>query len=176
MKIRSILASLLAVAAIAVSCSKEEDSPLGAPSVTFDQETLYFEQAGGSKTLTFTASRDWTVSTDETWIGLSTTSGSASTKTQTITVTADANSSYDREGFLTFTLGKGLVEKYVPFIQAGTGEAPIEGVFYSYSLKSSGQGDYTIEDVNLPSELDYIWTYKSSYGMVAAGSKKVDDK
>ena len=59
MKLRNILASFLAVAAMAVSCTEELTGSLS--SISLDQSTIVFPETGSSVTITVTANADWSV-------------------------------------------------------------------------------------------------------------------
>ena len=59
MKLRNIIASFLAVVAMAVGCTEE---PIGSlSSIELDQSTIVFPEQGGSVTITVTAMADWKV-------------------------------------------------------------------------------------------------------------------
>jgi hypothetical protein len=53
------------------------------------------------------------------------------------------------------------------------GTKPIKAIF-TETFASSSQGAFTIQNVNLPSALTYIWTPTASYGMTASGFKVND--
>ena len=57
MRIRNFVLSLMAAAAMFTACENEE-APLGAPSLSFEQESLTVGKEGGTATLSFTATRD----------------------------------------------------------------------------------------------------------------------
>ena len=59
MKLRNIIASFLAVVAIAVGCTEELTGNLS--SIKLDQSTIVFPEQGSSVTITVTASTDWSV-------------------------------------------------------------------------------------------------------------------
>ncbi|MBR3284744.1 MAG: DNA/RNA non-specific endonuclease [Bacteroidales bacterium] len=68
--------------------------------------SMSFLAKGETKTLTFKATEDWTVSTGSAWIKLNPTSGEGSANSQSITVTVDPNEDDDeRSGKFTFTMG-----------------------------------------------------------------------
>lgn len=164
------------MAMVAVACTREEDAPLGAPSISFEQSSIEFEMAGGDQTFVLTSTRDWTATCAESWVGLSKVTGSASVKEQQITISVDPNDSYDRSATIAFVAGDKLVTKYVTVKQAGTGPAPVSGIFYSQAFKSDGQGEWEIKDVTKPDELSAVWTYNTSYGMVATAYDKSASK
>lgn len=59
MKLRNIIASFLAVVAIAVGCTEELTGNLS--SIQLDQSTIVLPEEGGSATITVTATSDWEV-------------------------------------------------------------------------------------------------------------------
>ena len=166
MRIRNFVLSLMAAAAMFTACENEE-APLGAPSLSFEQESLTVGKEGGTATLSFTATRDWTVSCDESWVSFKSIEGKASVEPQQLTVTADPNDSYDREAEITFVVGKKLVTKTIILYQTGSGQAPLSGEFYSVDFKKDGISGWEVIDVDKPDELEAVWTESTSYGMVA---------
>ncbi|MBR1872157.1 MAG: BACON domain-containing protein [Bacteroidales bacterium] len=167
MKFRNIFVSLLAAAAALVSCSRETES-LGLPSIRFGQESLTFTKDGGTAKINVTVSRDWTADTEEDWLGISRTSGTGSSKSQEIEISVLPNDGYNRQATVNFVVGKKLITKAYTIYQDGPeGDAPIEGIYYDYSLKSDGQGEWTTKDVLLPEGAQAIWVYDSRYGMKA---------
>ena len=166
MRIRNFVLSLMAAAAMFTACENEE-APLGAPSLSFEQESLTVGKEGGTATLSFTATRDWTVSCDESWVSFKSIEGKASVEPQQLTVTADPNDSYDREAEITFVVGKKLVTKTIILYQTGSGQAPLSGEFYSVDFKKDGISGWEVIDVDKPDDLEAVWTESTSYGMVA---------
>ena len=59
MKLRNIVASFLAVVAMAVGCTAELSGDLS--SIKLDQSTIIFPEQGGSATITVSATTDWSV-------------------------------------------------------------------------------------------------------------------
>ena len=55
----------------------------------------------------------------------------------------------------------------IPFDVALEETAP-EGLPYSEAFKGVGIGKFSIDNVNLPSQLTFVWTYDSKYGMKAS--------
>ena len=166
MRIRNFVLSLMAAAAMFTACENEE-APLGAPSLSVEQESLTVGKEGGTATLSFTATRDWTVSCDESWVSFKSIEGKASVEPQQLTVTADPNDSYDREAEITFVVGKKLVTKTIILYQTGSGQAPLSGEFYSVDFKKDGISGWEVIDVVKPDDLEAVWTESTSYGMVA---------
>ena len=166
MKLRTFFISLLALVTV-VSCQNEREN-LGIPSISFGLQSLTFDPEGGDAEIIVTISRDWTATTDAEWLGLGRVSGTASNSPQKISITALPNAEYDRTATITFVVGKKLITKAYAVHQNGPlGEAPIQGKYYEYDLKTDGMGLYTIENVNKPDALTEIWVYDSRYGMKA---------
>ncbi len=167
MKFRTIFLSLLAAAAVLTGCQREREN-LGIPSIAFGQQSLTFDKDGGVANINVTVSRDWTATTEDDWIGITKTSGQGSVKPQTIEISVLPNDGYNRTGTVNFVVGKKLISRaYVIYQDGPEGEAPISGKYYDYSLKTAGQGSWTIEDRTLPEGIDAVWTYDSKYGMKA---------
>ena len=59
MKIKHLFLSVLAMASVAVACNKNEDPSSDKPSLTLNPTELTFEIAGGTKTVTVEANREW---------------------------------------------------------------------------------------------------------------------
>ena len=98
MKIKHLFLSLLAVAAVAVACKKEDPND-GKPSLTLNPTELTFEIDGGTKTVAVEANREWSIADADkipSWLKVEKTSDTEITvvatgknegKTQTCTVT-----------------------------------------------------------------------------------------
>lgn len=81
--------TLINVLALLLSCEK-------APFLTMSGPRSYtFTDQGGSQSFTFTCNRDWKVSSSDSWIRVSPSSGTASEEAVTVTITCDANTTYD---------------------------------------------------------------------------------
>lgn len=89
---RKAIDFLLAIIGFAVlfgSCQK-------APELTITSSpTVELNVDGSSGTITFTANRAWTVSSSDSWVTISPSSGEASDKPVTVTVRCNANTTYD---------------------------------------------------------------------------------
>ena len=80
--------------------------------------TLSFDAAGDSKTLTFSSTQDWTAYKTESWITLSKISGSGSNEDQKITITVSSNENgYARSGYVKISSMFGVIS--IPVTQAG---------------------------------------------------------
>ena len=115
MKIKHLfLAAFAAVAMVLTSCNKEDD--LGAANVSVEKATVTLEAGEGSETITFTATRDWTLSCPD-WIAPSAKSGKASSSKQTVTISVEENAGNDRTGDVVISIG--LAKATVSVTQKG---------------------------------------------------------
>ena len=105
-KLTFALVSVLALIAFA-SCDKENDL-VSAAKISVDPTTLTFEESGGAKTVSLTATRDWTVSVNGTGVTVTPESGSGSNDPQIITINAEKNDSKTRTAVVTFSCGNNL--------------------------------------------------------------------
>lgn len=132
MKVRNLLFGLFASAAVFAACEKEEQA-LGTPDISISENEMHFDIAGGEKTLTITASRDWKVVADVDWLRVSPESGKASSKPQTVTISAfanDAEGALNRSYSLKFTIND-IKSKYLDVSQDGPGGSADALVAYS---------------------------------------------
>ena len=67
MKIKNLILGIAAAAATLISC-QEKNVKLGIPDIDLSETELSFEMAGGEKSVTLTATRDWKVNTDVDWL------------------------------------------------------------------------------------------------------------
>lgn len=87
---KRFFALVFCLAAILLAgCQKEPSLTISGPA------SLELGVDGGSQTLTFTANRDWTVSSSDSWVTVSPSSGKASDKSVSVTVRCNANTTYD---------------------------------------------------------------------------------
>ncbi len=81
--------ALLCIAALFSSCEK-------APFVTMTGPRSYtFTRGGGTQTFAFSCNRDWSISSTESWIRITPSSGKASDGDITVTITCSPNTTYD---------------------------------------------------------------------------------
>ena len=130
MKIKSLFAAVMASAMAFVACENEK-ADLGTPSIALSLEEVTLEAAGGEATVDVTATRDWTVTFDETadWLVVDPASGTASADAQQVTVSALSNEGYDREVSVEFSIG--MQTKYLTVKQAGPKGSADALVIYS---------------------------------------------
>ena len=85
----SLLFVLISLSILVASCQKAPFVSLSSPwSFTFTRD-------GGTEHITFTCNRDWRVSSSESWIQVSPSSGTASGGEVTVQITCAPNSTYD---------------------------------------------------------------------------------
>ena len=130
MKIKSLFAAVMASAMAFVACEQEK-TDLGTPSIALSLEEVTLEAAGGEATVDVTATRDWTVTFDETadWLVVDPASGTASADAQQVTVSALSNEGYDREVSVEFSIG--MQKKFLTVKQVGPKGSTDALVIYS---------------------------------------------
>lgn len=153
MKLRNLFMAVVAGAAMLVGCNKEVD--LGPAKLALDQTTLAFEAAGGSQTVSVTATRDWAVSGVPDWVALSATNGKAAVEAQPVKITVAQNAEYNRSATIVFTIG--FARTSLTINQAGP-EGEIDN------------GDGTLEN---PFNVAGVIEYVNELGADVASPKKV---
>ena len=130
MKIKNLFFIGFAATSLFVACEEKEDEISGNPSIELSVNTLEFEQAADSETITLTANRDWVVevpSSASSWLTVSPTSGSASDESQTITIEVTENEGINRSAELEFNAS--LVSGKLKITQKGPGgEIDTDGI------------------------------------------------
>ena len=114
-----------------VQKNKEEEKEDVTQSLILSQEEVTLEAAGGDVIVEVTATRDWTVTFDETvdWLVVAPASGTASADAQQVTVSALSNEGYDREVSVEFSIG--MQTKYLTVKQVGPKGSADALVIYS---------------------------------------------
>ncbi|MCR5019045.1 MAG: BACON domain-containing protein [Bacteroidales bacterium] len=103
MRIKHLILFLAAAALFVPSCKKEE--PVEPQITVTTQSVPDISDEGGSFTVSFSSSLDWTATKDANWLSVNPASGVAG-ENCTITVTAQPNTGYDpRSGKVTITCG-----------------------------------------------------------------------
>lgn len=125
MKIKHLFLSVLAVAAVAVACNKNEDPSSDKPSLTLNPTELTFEIAGGTKTVAVEANREWSIADGDknAWVKAEKTSDNQ------ITVTVEANTSFDRSA--EFTVRMVGTKKTLTVAQKGSGSQSDAYVYHN---------------------------------------------
>ncbi len=141
MRLRNLFLSFCSAVAVFSSCELMSDlglgdlglgdkqENLGPPAITISTPEMTFEMEGGDQELTLNATKSWSVQTDADWVVVSPESGAASADDQTVTVSALANTGYDREAILKFTIG--MKSRYLTVLQEGPNGSPQALVVYS---------------------------------------------
>lgn len=124
MKIKHLFLSVLAVAAVAVACKKEDPND-GKPSLTLNPTSLEFDVDGGTKTVAVEANREWSIADGDknAWVKAEKTSDNQ------ITVTVDANTSFDRSA--EFTVRMVGTKKTLTVAQKGSGSQSDAYVYHN---------------------------------------------
>lgn len=108
---------LAAVAVFAISsCEKEPD--YGPAVVTPTESSLEFPVEGGTKTVSFKASVQWTASASQSWVTVEPVEGLPSFEDQTVTITVAKNDGIERSAELVLKSLDGTVKSSVKINQA----------------------------------------------------------
>ena len=128
MKQRIFASIVLAMLTLLASCEKET-------LLNIDQTTLSFTDVGGSQTISLTANKPWTASSNQSWCKISPSAGEDAASSR-ITITCDANTTYDsRNCSVSFTCAEKTATVNV-------GQATNNGLLVSqtsYELTKSAQ-------------------------------------
>ena len=127
MKIKNLILAIVAASATFVAC-QEKNIHLGIPDIVLSETELTFDIAGGEKSISLTASRDWTVKSDVDWLVFSPESGTASADEQTVVVTALENTGLDRSVDIQITIG--MMSEYLTVTQEGPQGSPEDLIIY----------------------------------------------
>ena len=101
MKAKKLLTNILLLGLIwgCWSCQKAPELTLTGPA------TLEISADGGSNSITFTANRDWSMRSSDSWVSVSPSSGTASDGTVTVSIRCNENTTYeDRSATITITM------------------------------------------------------------------------
>lgn len=142
MKIRNLFFVGFAAASLFAACEEKDDVISGTPSIKLSANTLEFEQAEDSETITLTANRDWVVevpASASSWLTVTPTSGSASEDPQTITIEVKENPQSNRSAKLVFNAS--LVSDDLMVSQAG----PEGGNPYQEFYEGAQDAEFTLE-------------------------------
>ncbi|MGM9791381.1 MAG: BACON domain-containing protein [Candidatus Cryptobacteroides sp.] len=122
MNFKSLFASVLAFAAIAVACDPIEGE-LKEASLKLEGETSFtLDSKAQTVEVAVLSTRDWTATSSESWLVVDPASGAASDKAQRVELTVLENTSYDRTATVTFSIG--TTTKKVSVTQTGNASAP----------------------------------------------------
>ena len=104
MKIRNLIMSLLAVAALAATGCREEEQDLGLPEVKVGTTQLSFDAGIGTNTVTVNTTRDWKAVATVDWIDVSPKSG-VGYENAVLTISVLENEGYNRTGSVRVDIG-----------------------------------------------------------------------
>ena len=108
MKIKHLLAIVMAAAALATGCG-EKENPVENHFLEVSTTSLSFGLEEGTKTLTVRSNNLWNTSTDAGWISVSPAGSAGSDSPVTVTVKVDGNTGLARKGTITVT-SKGVIK------------------------------------------------------------------
>lgn len=115
MKLRNIVASFLAVAAMAVGCTDELIGNLS--SIKLDQSTIVFPEQGGSATITVTATTDWSVDAETVPAEVTVSPMSGNAGETKMTISTASGSLNDIASDIVINAGK--QKQFIKFFQPG---------------------------------------------------------
>ncbi len=104
MKIRNLIMSLLAVAALTATGCREEEQDLGLPEVKVGTTQLSFDAGIGTNTVTVNTTRDWKAVATVDWIDVSPKSG-VGYENAVLTISVLENEGYNRTGSVRVDIG-----------------------------------------------------------------------
>ena len=123
MKLRNLLVATMVAMIALISC--EEVEHYGIPSLKVKNGSeLQFGEEGGAQTFTFTATRDWTVTSDADWVVFDPESGSATTEDYTVEVSVLPNEGVARDTELSLSIG--MLSRVIKVSQSGKGGATVD--------------------------------------------------
>lgn len=156
MKLKHLfLAAFAAVATLFTSCEKEED--LGAANVSVEKAAITLEAGEGSETITFTATRDWTLTCPD-WIAPSAKNGKASASKQTVTISVEENKGNNRTGDVVISIG--LAKATVTVTQKGA-----QGQYQAEEGDGSKDKPFNVAQA-FDAVKNLTWTDKDNYEKV----------
>ena len=122
MRTTKLIATLLVAGLAILSCKQDEDYVL--PAITLSTPTLDFS-ADTEQALDLVATRDWQIQGKPDWVQkVEPDHGPGTSETQRVRLFVDANSGYNREGEIVFTIG--LAKSALKLTQPGAkGEIPV---------------------------------------------------
>ena len=165
MKLRNLFWGAVASLAVFAACDEPEQN-LGTPDIKISETEMTFDAAGGEKTMTVTATRDWSVDAEADWLMVSPESGKGSADPQTVAITVLENTGMDRDAVLKFTIG--MKSKYLTVEQAGPGGSPEALILYFNDFdKEEATKTYGSSNGSWP-YLDQFEGWKNATGAGAA--------
>ena len=170
MKWIKFLPVLLAFLIVSVSCGKEkqpDNVPTKAPELKVTPaEPAAVTYEGGTVNLSVFANMDWKVQDVPSWMTVSPESGVGSNYKQPVAVTVEKNNGGMREATLVFAIDGATSSVKITQNHGFGSDAPSNALFYESFTKSIGS--FTIKDVNVPSQLPFIWEFSADYKCMKA--------
>lgn len=131
MKLHLLTLTAAVLATFAFTSCGEKGPDYGAPAVKVSPGELSFESTGGSQTVQLTATVDWAVENQASWVTVVPMQGDPSKEVQTVNVTVDANDNVERTATVTFKQADGTLsakltinqKANIPDIQESTAKA-----------------------------------------------------
>ena len=170
MKWIKFLPVLLAFVIVSVSCGKDkgpDDVPTKTPELKVTPtDPAAVSYGGGTVSLSVFANMDWKVQDVPSWMTVSPESGLGSNYKQPVTVTVAKNNGGMREATLVFAVDGATSSVKITQNHGFGSDAPSNALFYESFTKSIGS--FTIKDVNVPSQLPFIWEFSADYKCMKA--------
>lgn len=171
MKWLKFLPVLLAFMIVSVSCGKDKGPDDNKPTKTPELKVTPSEPAavsydGGTVSLTVFANMDWKVQDVPSWITVSPESGMGSNYKQPVTVTVEKNNGGMREATLVFAIDGATSSVKITQGHGFGSDAPSNALFFESFTKS--KGNFTIKDIDVPSQLPFIWEFSADYKCMKA--------
>ena len=171
MKWLKFLPVLLAFMIVSVSCGKDKGPDDNKPTKTPELKVTPSEPAavsydGGTVSLTVFANMDWKVQDVPSWITVSPESGMGSNYKQPVTVTVEKNNGGMREATLVFAIDGATSSVKITQGHGFSSDAPSNALFFESFTKS--KGNFTIKDIDVPSQLPFIWEFSADYKCMKA--------
>ncbi|MBO4263320.1 MAG: choice-of-anchor J domain-containing protein [Bacteroidales bacterium] len=171
MKLKSILLAAAACLFVA-ACDQKPDEP-GLPYLTIDEQSdavlLEFDSAQAEKTVIVKSNREWqfeALADDADWLDIAPAGKQAAApKGVGVTVTVTKNTGADRKYVVNCSNGT----KTVALTVKQKGEQGPSGEILEESFEES-LGEFTIDDVNKPSGVNFIWAYASNFKCAKASA------
>ena len=122
MKLNNFFLAAFATIGLFASCTEDDPISQEASLKIEGESTFDLDSKAQTVSVSIETNRDWTAQASDNWIGVSPESGAAASSAQEIEITVLENTSYDRSGTVTFSIG--VLSKTVTIKQKGNSAAP----------------------------------------------------
>ena len=122
MKLNNFFLAAFATIGLFASCTEDDPISQEASLKIEGESTFDLDSKAQTVSVSIETNRDWTAQASDNWIGVSPESGAAASSAQEIEITVLENTSYDRSGTVTFSIG--VLSKTVTINQKGNGASP----------------------------------------------------